>query len=111
MNRFRLKTTTEAADIVSSIGGSWCRRGRDKEDKVPLTAADKEQMFVDILPETEVDDGVAYLSFIWIPRWIEQRWNQPPANVKQELEKINMSEFMDLGECTIRAEDIDWVNN
>ena len=38
-------------------------QGVEIEDKIPLTQSDKEQMFVDILPETEPDDGVAYLSF------------------------------------------------
>ena len=62
-NKFRLKTTAEAEDIVSSMLMDLGIQGVEIEDKVPLTAADKEQMFVDILPETEVNDGVAYLSF------------------------------------------------
>ena len=62
-NRFRLKTKTEAEDIVSSMLADLGVEGVEIEDKVPLTEADKEQMFVDILPETEEDDGVAYLSF------------------------------------------------
>ena len=37
--------------------------GAQIEDKVPLTAAEKEQIFVDILPEGPEDDGIAYLSF------------------------------------------------
>ena len=62
-NKFRLKTTTEAEDIVSSMLMDLGIEGVEIEDKVPLTQADKEQMFVDILPEIEADDGVAYLSF------------------------------------------------
>ena len=62
-NKFRLKTITEAEDIVSSMLMDLGIQGVEIEDKVPLTAADKEQMFVDILPETGADDGVAYLSF------------------------------------------------
>ena len=60
---FRLKTTTQAEDIVSSMLADLGIEGVQIEDKIPLTAADKEQMFVDILPETEADDGIAYLSF------------------------------------------------
>ena len=37
--------------------------GAQIEDKVPLTALEKEQMFVDILPDGPADDGIAYLSF------------------------------------------------
>ena len=33
------------------------------EDKIPLTEQDKEQMFVDILPDIPDDDGTAYLTF------------------------------------------------
>ena len=54
-NKFRLKTTTEAEDIVSSMLADLGVEGVQIEDKIPLTAADKEQMFVDILPETEAD--------------------------------------------------------
>ena len=38
-------------------------QGVEVEDKIPLTQREKEQMFVDILPEIDVDDGVAYISF------------------------------------------------
>ena len=62
-NKFRLKTTTEAEDIVSSMLADLGIEGVEIEDKIPLTESDKEQMFVDILPEIEPDDGVAYLSF------------------------------------------------
>ena len=111
-NRFRLKTTTEAEDIVSSMLADLGVEGVQIEDKIPLTAADKEQMFVDILPETEADDGIAYLSFYLDSEMAKSEMDELLANVKRELEE--MSEFMDLGECTIeesQTEDIDWVNN
>ena len=106
---FRLKTTTQAEDIVSSMLADLGVEGVQIEDKIPLTAADKEQMFVDILPETEADDGIAYLSF-----YLEEDADTESIlkNVCQELEE--MSEFMDLGECSIEeseTEDVDWVNN
>lgn len=106
---FRLKTTTQAEDIVSSMLADLGVEGVQIEDKTPLTAADKEQMFVDILPETEADDGIAYLSF-----YLEEDADTESIlkNVRQELEE--MSEFMDLGECSIEeseTEDVDWVNN
>lgn len=106
---FRLKTTTQAEDIVSSMLADLGVEGVQIEDKIPLTAADKEQMFVDILPETEADDGIAYLSF-----YLEEDADTESIlkNVRQELEE--MSEFMDLGECSIEeseTEDVDWVNN
>ncbi|MFR3392095.1 MAG: 50S ribosomal protein L11 methyltransferase [[Clostridium] scindens] len=62
-NQFRLQTTTQAEDIVSSMLMDLGIQGVQIEDKVPLTQADKEQMFVDILPEIAEDDGMAYLTF------------------------------------------------
>ena len=108
-NKFRLKTTTAAEDIVSSMLMDLGIEGVEIEDKVPLTQADKEQMFVDILPEIEVDDGVAYLSF-----YLDDGEDVDAVltNVKNELEE--MKSFMDMGECTIEeseTEDVDWVNN
>ena len=49
--QFRLKTTTQAEDIVSSMLADLGIEGVQIEDKIPLTEQDKEQMFVDILPD------------------------------------------------------------
>ena len=61
--KFRIKTTTEAEDIIISTLYDIGLEGAQIEDKVPLTALEKEQMFVDILPDGPEDDGIAYLSF------------------------------------------------
>ena len=108
-NRFRLKTTTEAEDIVSSMLADLGIQGVEIEDRIPLTQSDKEQMFVDILPEIGADDGVAYLSF-----YLEEDEDKEQilADAKRELEE--MSAYVDVGECTIeesQTEDVDWVNN
>ena len=108
-NQFRLKTTTEAEDIVSSMLMDLGIQGVQIEDKVPLTEQDKEQMFVDILPQIPADDGVAYLTF-----YLEEE-EDPEAvleRVRKELEE--MRSYVDVGECTIeesQTEDVDWVNN
>ena len=108
-NRFRLKTTTEAEDIVSSMLMDLGIQGVEIEDRIPLTQSDKEQMFVDILPEIGADDGVAYLSF-----YLEEDEDKEKvlADVRKELKE--MSAYVDVGECTIeesQTEDVDWVNN
>ena len=108
-NKFRLKTTTAAEDIVSSMLMDLGIQGVEIEDKIPLTQADKEQMFVDILPEVEADDGVAYLSFYLEP---EEDQEKILSDVRRELEE--MSAYVDVGECLIEeseTEDVDWVNN
>ncbi len=60
---FRIKTTVEAEDILISTLYDIGLEGAQIEDHVPLTALEKEQMFVDIPPETGADDGTAYLNF------------------------------------------------
>ena len=108
-NKFRLKTTTEAEDLVSSMLMDLGIEGVEIEDKVPLTQADKEQMFVDILPQIESDDGIAYLSF-----YLEEEVDKEEmlAKVRDEFEA--MRAYANVGEGTIeesQTEDIDWVNN
>ena len=61
--RIRIKTTTEAEDIMVSDMCDIGLEGAQIEDHIPLTAREKEQMFVDILPDGPADDGVAYLDF------------------------------------------------
>ena len=106
-NKFRLKTTTEAEDIVSSMLADLGIEGVEIEDKIPLTESDKEQMFVDILPEIEPDDGVAYLSF-----YLEEEADTEAvlANVKKELEE--MSAYVNVGECTIEESETEmWTGS
>ena len=49
--KFMVKTTTEAEDIIISTLYDIGLEGAQIEDKVPLTPLEKEQMFVDILPD------------------------------------------------------------
>lgn len=107
--QFRLKTTTQAEDIVSSMLADLGIEGVQIEDKIPLTEQDKEQMFVDILPDIPDDDGTAYLTF-----YLDEEEDVAPVlmNVRKELE--DMRAFLDVGKCTIEeseTEDVDWVNN
>lgn len=118
--KFRIKTLTEAEDIIISTLYDIGLEGAQIEDKVPLTALEKEQMFVDILPEGPEDDGVAYLSF-----FVEEAedgsllLNEEPVTesgivekVQAELEELRI--FCDIGEGSIsvdETEDIDWINN
>ena len=108
-NKFRLKTTTQAEDIVSSMLMDLGIQGVEIEDKIPLSQSDKEQMFVDILPEAEPDDGVAYLSF-----YLEEEDDKEQILGQVIKELKQMSAYVDVGECLIeesQTEDVDWVNN
>ena len=108
-NQFRLKTTTEAEDIVSSMLADLGIEGVQIEDKIPLTQSDKEQMFVDILPDMPEDDGCAYLTF-YLDEDVDK--HEMLLMVRQELEE--MRSYLNVGDCTIeesQTEDVDWVNN
>ncbi len=108
-NKYTLKTLAEAEDIVIATLAEVGIQGVEIEDKKPLTQEDKEQMFVDILPEIGEDDGIAYLSFYLEP---EEDNEAILARAKEELEDLRS--FMDIGEATITAgetEDKDWINN
>lgn len=118
--KFKIKTITEAEDIIISALYDIGLEGAQIEDKIPLTAVEKEQMFVDILPVGPEDDGIAYLSF-----FVEEKEDgsleiagekktadQIMEAVRCELEELRS--FMDIGEGSIaidETEDIDWINN
>lgn len=109
--KFTIKTVTEAEDIIISTLYDIGFEGAQIEDKVPLTAAEKEQMFVDILPDIQEDDGIAYLSF-FVEDDGEVNTDEIVRNVNTELD--NLRNFMDIGEGSIKVdetEDLDWINN
>lgn len=117
--KFKIKTITEAEDIIISTLYDIGLEGAQIEDKVPLTAWEKEQMFVDILPDGPEDDGVAYLSFFveekeggLVLNGEETTVEEILASVRNELEDLRG--FMEIGEGTVvieETEDIDWINN
>lgn len=116
--QLRIKTISDAEDIIISELYDIGLEGAQIEDKVPLTEDEKEQMFVDIMPIEPDDDGVAYLSF-----FIEQEEGDTPEQYDQKLNKIvseakevleGIRDYMDIGEGTIEileTEDKDWINN
>ena len=118
--KFRIKTLAEAEDIIISTLYDIGLEGAQIEDKIPLTALEKEQMFVDILPDCPEDDGIAYLSF-----FVEEKedgslvLNEEATTREAIMEKVtgeldSLRQFMDIGEGSItvdETEDIDWINN
>lgn len=118
--KFRIKTTTDAEDIIISTLYDIGLEGAQIEDKIPLTAWEKEQMFVDILPDGPADDGIAYLSF-----FVEEtedgslKLGDELVSARDILDRVNaeledLRQFMDIGEGSVvvdETEDIDWINN
>ena len=132
--RFRIRTNEESEDIIVSYLEDVGLEGAQIEDNVPLSAADKEQMFIDA-PELEpdalnpVEDGVAYLSFfleidddnmlsVEIPddegNLLQQKKTPEEMEelIREQLDELKS--FSDIGDGTISVsvtEDIDWINN
>ena len=106
-NKFTLKTRSEVEDIVISTLADVGIEGVEIQDKQPLTESDKQQMFVDIMPDIPDDDGIAYLNFYLD---VDENKEKVLADVRAAL--AEMQEFLDLGECTItesETEDKDWI--
>lgn len=109
--RIRIKTITDAEDIIISELYDLGLEGAQIEDKIPLSAWEKEQMFVDIPPQAEEDDGIAYLSF-----FVEE---DSDIDVDDMIEQVkaalgDMRNWCDIGEGSItvdETEDLDWINN
>ena len=118
--KFRLETITHAEDIIISTLYDIGLEGAQIEDKIPLTAAEKEQMFVDILPDGPEDDGIAYLSF-FVEETDDGKLKLQDEEVDTDviLERVKaeldeLRDFMDIGKGTVtvdETEDIDWINN
>ncbi len=124
--RFRIRTTTEAEDILVSSMQDIGLYGAQIEDHVPLTAAEKEQMFVDILPEGPEDDGTAVLSFFVEEtedgRLVIDEEETTPDQVKAAIEEkiAELRSYQEpgtpdvIGDGTVtieETEDVDWINN
>ncbi|MDL2302488.1 50S ribosomal protein L11 methyltransferase [Lachnospiraceae bacterium OttesenSCG-928-D06] len=118
--KFQIKTITEAEDIIISYLYDIGLEGAQIEDKQPLTPLEKEQMFVDIPPMEEEDDGIAYLSF-FVEMTSDNAMELAGRSVTKEevlgeIEKVllEITEFMEIGEGTItvtETKDLDWINN
>ncbi|MDR0949656.1 MAG: 50S ribosomal protein L11 methyltransferase [Lachnospiraceae bacterium] len=129
--KFRIETLTECEDLIISALYDLGFDGAQIEDKVPLTAAEKERMFVDIPLLPEADDGKAALSFYvpmtqegfldYIPPSEAETLYSPSEKVdsamvkriiEQELKEISQYADIGSGKITIEeTEDIDWINN
>lgn len=76
--QFKIKTTTEAEDLLISELYDAGYEGAQIEDHIQLTPLEKEQMFVDILPETGEDDGTALVSvYVEVPEAADGTAEEP----------------------------------
>ena len=107
--KYRIKTTTTAAELVIAMLVENGIDGVEIEDNVGISEEDKKRMFIDFLPVLPIDEGVSYVSF-----YVEDDSNEDEfmPGIKAGLEELR--DFMDIGEGSIvksETEDKDWINN
>ena len=108
-NKYSIKTTTEAVDLISCMLSEYGIEGIEIEDNVQLTQEEAKTMFVDFIPELPPDDGTARVNF-YVDS--DEDDNTILDKVKEGLEELR--KFTDVGEGTItesQTEDKDWINN
>ena len=108
-NKYSIKTTTEAVDLISCMLSEYGIEGIEIEDNVQLTQEEAKTMFVDFIPELPPDDGTARVNF-YVDS--DEDDNTILDKVKEGLEELRT--FTDVGEGTItesQTEDKDWINN
>ena len=108
-NRYSIKTTTAAIDLLSSALDDIGIEGIEIQDNVQLTQEEAKTMFVDFIPELPPDDGTAVVNF-----YIDSEEDDGTLvkKAEQEIEALRM--FVDVGDGTItrsETEDKDWINN
>lgn len=108
--KFTLDTHTDAVDILSYMLDEIGVEGIEIEDHVPLSESEKKQMYVDILPDPEDNDGSAKVHFYMEPEHCN------PEQVMLDVQHIfqEIKEYTNIGAGTIslsETEDKDWMNN
>ena len=61
-NRYSIKTTTQAVDLISSALDDIGIEGIEIQDNVQLTQEEAKTMFVDFIPELPPDDEIGRAS-------------------------------------------------
>ena len=108
-NRYSIKTTTAAIDLLSSALDDIGIEGIEIQDNVQLTQEEAKTMFVDFIPELPPDDGTAVVNF-----YIDSEEDDGTLVKKAEQEIEDLRMFVDVGDGTItrsETEDKDWINN
>lgn len=108
--KFILETTTQAVDLVSGVIMEAGIDSFEVEDKRQITEAEKEAMYIDILPEL-IDDGVAKIIFYMDMDISKGEQEEILCNIKSGMEELK--DFVDIGTGKIMestTEDTDWIN-
>lgn len=118
--KLSIKTITAAEDIIIANLCDIGLEGAQIEDNQALTPLEKEQMFVDIMPDGPEDDGLASLNFFAALNEDEtvtlsgEKISIALLIEKVEKELNNLRLFLDIGEGKITTSEtagLDWINN
>ena len=106
---FTIRTTTAAEDLIADMLADLGIDGVEVRDHMEIMDGDTFEIFQEVMPEMQPDDGRAEVVF-----YLDEE-----EDTKEWLEKVreglsDIASFTDIGEGTIdtgETEDKDWVNN
>ncbi len=105
----QIKTTVEAEDYVSAVLCELGFEGIEIQDSVQLSEADRRKMFIDIPPELDETDTVAYVTCYMNE---DADVEASVAQIREEL--ADYGDLINFGDLQIEiseTEDKDWINN
>lgn len=106
--KFRITTTAEAEEAIIAILNDLEIYSVEIEDNIQITEAEKEALFINILPELP-DDNTAYITF-----YIDEDMDDEKL-LKQIGEEIeSLRDYVNVGSGEIeksQTKEEDWINN
>lgn len=107
--RFTIHTTPQAEDLVADMLLDCGITGAEIRDRTQVLTDEENQLFAEVMPKQEQDDGKAEIVF-----YLDK--DEDPAPYLQAVREglQDLADFMDIGTGEITAdetEDQDWVNN
>ncbi len=110
-NKITIDTTTDAVDAIAyQLGELGVLGGIEVIDHIPLTKAEMEEMYVDLLPDDIApNDGTAKVIC-----YVHEDTDIEDLIAKIGLTLQEVGQFLNIGEGTIslgETKDEDWVNN
>ena len=106
---FTIHTTTDAEDLIADLLSEMGITGVEIRDRKQIMDDDTMDLYEDVMPKQEEDDGLADVVF-----YLEDDVDAGPVikQVTEGLEELRL--FTEIGEGTVTSgetEDQDWINN
>lgn len=110
-NEYTITTTTQAEDLISDMLMELGVNGVEILDNQPISEKEKEELYIDILPELPEDQGIGYVKF-YLDAGNQEQDIKMLEQIKQEMKELE--EFVPVGLAKITktiTDDKDWINN